>query len=75
MKKIFLLVTIFSVTSLFSQNTFQLWNFNAKNGMESAIANLADEQWANAKFKSGGIQIERIDHGDNPWSHRIILFG
>ena len=75
MKKIFLLVTIFSVTSLVSQNTFQLWNFNAKNGMESAIANLADEQWANAKFKSGGIQIERIDHGDNPWSHRIILFG
>jgi len=62
MKKVFFLVAVFCITSLFSQNTFQLWNFNAKNGMESAIANLADEQWGDAKFKSGGIQIERIDH-------------
>ena len=75
MKKVVFLVAIFSVTSLFSQNTFQLWNFNAKDGMEGAIAKLADEQWGDAKFKSGGIQIERIGHGDNPWSHRVILFG
>lgn len=75
MKKVLFLVAIFSVTSLFSQNTFQLWNFNAKDGMEGAIAKLADEQWGDAKFKSGGIQIERIGHGDNPWSHRVILFG
>jgi hypothetical protein len=75
MKKLLFLVSIFSVTNLFSQNTFQLWNFNAKDGMEGSIAKLADEQWGDAKFKSGGIQIERIAHGDNPWSHRIILFG
>ena len=75
MKKILFIVAIFSVTTLFSQNTFQLWNFNAKDGMEESIANLADKQWGDSKFKSGGIQIERIGHGDNPWSHRIILFG
>ena len=75
MKKILFIVAIFSVTTLFSQNTFQLWNFNAKDGMEESIANLADKQWRDSKFKSGGIQIERIGHGDNPWSHRIILFG
>ena len=75
MKKVLFLVAIFSVTTLFSQNTFQLWNFNAKDGMEGSIAKLADEQWGDAKFKSGGIQIERISHGDNLWSHRIILFG
>ena len=60
MKKVLFLVAIFSVTTLFSQNTFQLWNFNAKDGMEGSIAKLADEQWGDAKFKSGGIQIERI---------------
>jgi hypothetical protein len=75
MKKVLFIVAIFSVTTLFSQNTFQLWNFNAKDGMEGSIAKLADEHWGAAKFKSGGIQIERISHGDNHWSHRIILFG
>ena len=28
--------------------TFQLWNFNAKPGMESAIAELAESQWGDA---------------------------
>jgi len=43
--------------------------------MEESIAKLASAQFENANFKSGGIQIERIEHGNNPWLHRIILFG
>ena len=74
-KYILLLFTLLSLSSLSAQNTFQLWNFNAKDGMEESIAKLATEQFENANFKSGGIQIERIEHGNNPWSHRIILFG
>ena len=75
MKKILTLIALFSITTLFSQNTFQLWHFNAKDGMGSAIVELAKERWDNANFKSGGIQVEAIKHGDNKWSHRIILFG
>ena len=75
MKKILLFITLISTGFLHSQMTFQLWNFNAKPGMESAIADLAESQWGDAKFKSGGIQVERIGHGDNEWSHRVILFG
>ena len=38
MKKLLLLITLISTGFLHSQMTFQLWNFNAKPGMESAIA-------------------------------------
>ena len=41
MKKLLILIAVFSVNTLFAQNTFQLWNFNAKPGMEEAIAKLA----------------------------------
>ena len=75
MKKLLLFITFLSTGLLHSQMTFQLWHFNAKPGMESAIADLAESQWGDAKFKSGGIQVERIGHGDNEWSHRVILFG
>ncbi|MAJ50521.1 MAG: hypothetical protein CMB82_02770 [Flammeovirgaceae bacterium] len=75
MKKLLIIISIISVNSLFAQNTFQYWNFNAKPGMEDAIANLTEEYWGDAKFKSGGIQIERYAHGNEPWSHRVILFG
>tara|TARA_B110000037_G_scaffold119749_1_gene136870 strand:+ start:333 stop:731 length:399 start_codon:yes stop_codon:yes gene_type:complete len=75
MKNILILIAVFSVNTLFTQNTFQLWNYNAQPGMEETIAKLAEEQWGDAKFKSGGIQIERFAHGDNPYSHRVILFG
>lgn len=75
MKKILVIIFIISAGSLFAQNTYQLWNFNAKPGMEDAIANLAADFWGNAKFKSGGIQVERYGHGDEPYTHRVILFG
>ena len=45
MKKIVLFITFLSTGLLYSQMTFQLWHFNAKPGMESAIADLAESQW------------------------------
>jgi len=75
MKKLLIIIFVISAGSLFAQNTFQLWNFNAKPGTQEAIANLAAEQWGDAKFKSGGIQVERYAHGDEPYTHRVILFG
>jgi len=75
MKKLLLIISIISINSLFAQTTFQLWNFNAKEGMEESIAQLVEDNFGDAKFNSGGVQIERIAHGDNPWSHRVILFG
>ena len=53
---------------------FRVYHFNAKED-ESAIAALADEYWGDAKFKSGGVQIERIGIGDNEWTHRVVVFG
>ena len=75
MKKILIIILFISGTLGYSQNTFRLWHFNAKDGAENAIAALADEYWGDAKFKSGGVQIERIGIGDNEWSHRVIVFG
>ena len=75
MKKFLTLIAILAFTSTFAQNTFQVWHFNAKQGMQSDIVDLTKERWNDAKFKSGGIQVEAIKHGDNQWSHRIILFG
>ena len=75
MKKLFTLITLLFVGVLYSQNSFTLYHFNAEDGGERAIANLATEFWGDAKFNSGGVQIERIGMGDNPWSHRIIFFG
>ncbi len=76
MKNVYYLLTIilFSFYS-FSQNTFRLWHFNAKDGTETAIGELMTKHNANAEFKSGGVQIERISFGDNKWTHRVVAFG
>ena len=45
MKKIFfLLVLVLFTTNTFSQNTFRLWHFNAKDGAEAAIGDLTAEK-------------------------------
>jgi len=75
MKKILIIILFISGTLAYSQNSFRVYHFNAKEGAESAIAALADEYWGDAKFKSGGVQIERIGIGDNEWSHRVVVFG
>ena len=76
MKNVYYLLTIilFSFYS-FSQNTFRLWHFNAKDGTETAIGELMTKHNSNAEFKSGGVQIERISFGDNKWTHRVVAFG
>ena len=41
MKKfIYLVFSFLSVSISYSQNTFRLWHFNAKDGTEEAIGNL-----------------------------------
>ena len=75
MKKFIYLVFVLSVSISYSQNTFRLWHFNAKDGTEEAIGNLLAEHNKDAAFKSGGVQIERISYGDNMWTHRVVAFG
>lgn len=61
MKKLLLIMFVISVNSVFAQNTFQLWNFNAKPGMEDAISQLAENHWGDAKFKSGVSKLKDMD--------------
>ena len=75
MKKFIYLIFVLSVSISYSQNTFRLWHFNAKDGTEEAIGNLLAEHNKDAAFKSGGVQIERISYGDNMWTHRVVAFG
>ena len=60
MKSRLLFFLILFTTISYAQNTFRLWHFNAKDGAEAAIGELMIKHNENAKFKSGGIQIERI---------------
>ena len=75
MKSRLLFFLILFTTISYAQNTFRLWHFNAKDGAEAAIGELMTKHNENAKFKSGGIQIERISYGDNIWTHRVVAFG
>ncbi len=75
MKKSIFILLFLSASISFSQNTFRLWHFNAKDGAETAISNLMTSHNENAKFKSGGVQFERISYGDNQWTHRVVAFG
>ncbi len=76
MKKIlYFLSFVLFTNNAFSQNTFRLWHFNAKQGTEEAIGNIITEHNKNAEYKSGGVQIERITFGDNVWTHRVVAFG
>lgn len=70
-----LVIFVFITTNSYSQNTFRLWHFNAKNGTETAIGALMSQYNENAEFKSGGVQVERISLGDNQWTHRVVAFG
>ena len=74
-KLIYIISFIFIANNLYSQNTFRLWHFNAKDGTETAIGELMTKHNENAEFKSGGVQVERISFGDNKWSHRVVAFG
>ena len=74
MKKLVYLLLFVSTIS-FSQNAFMEYSFKAKRGTESAILALTDEVWGDAKFKSGGIDVESFNIGNETSSHRIVLYG
>ena len=73
MKKLLFLILLVS-TAGFSQ-AFMEFQFDAKRGTQDAILALTDELWGEAKFKSGGINIESINIGNEKSSHRILLYG
>jgi len=74
MKKLIYLVMFFTTIS-YSQNAFMEFQFDAKRGSEAAILALADEFWGDAEFKSGGIDIQSFNIGNDESTHRIVLFG
>ena len=73
MKKLLFLILLVS-TAGFSQ-AFIEFQFDAKRGTEDAIFALTDEFWGEAEFKSGGINIESINIGNEKASHRVLLYG
>ena len=74
MKKIVYLL-LFVSTFSYSQNAFKEYQFSAKRGTESAILALTDDIWGDAEFKSGGINIESFNIGNDKSTHRIVLYG
>jgi|TARA_B100000780_G_C21004615_1_gene402075 hypothetical protein len=74
MKKLIYLLFFISTIS-YSQNAFMEFQFDAKRGTETAILALTDEFWGDAEFKSGGINIEAMNIGNENSTHRIVLFG
>ena len=74
MKKIVYLL-LFVSTFSYSQNAFKEYQFSAKRGTESAILALTDDIWGDAEFKSGGINIESFNIGNEKSTHRIVLYG
>ena len=48
MKKLLIIILFISGAVAYSQNSFRVYHFNAKEGAESAIAALAAEYWGDA---------------------------
>ncbi|MFQ3181171.1 MAG: hypothetical protein ACI9Z4_000763 [Polaribacter sp.] len=74
MKKIVYLL-LFLSTFCYSQNAFMEYQFSAKRGTESAILALTDVFWGDAEFKSGGINIQAFNIGNDKSTHRIVVYG
>jgi len=77
MKKIYLLsILLFSMLAFSqAQNSFAVYEMKVKKGGERALAQLFDDYWGDANWKSGGVSVERIAIGDNDMTHRVIVFG
>ena len=77
MKKIFITVLcLFSILAFSqAQNSFVVYEMKVKTGGERALAQLFDDYWGDAKWKSGGVSVERIAIGDNNMTHRVVIFG
>ena len=70
-----MLFLITSMTYAQSENAFMEYQFKAKKGTATAILALTDEFWGDAEFKSGGINIEAFNIGNEGSTHRIVLYG
>ena len=73
MKKIVYLL-LFVSTFSYSQTAFMEYQFSAKRGTESAILALTDGIWGDAEFKSGGINIQSFNIGNEKSTHRIVFY-
>jgi hypothetical protein len=74
MKKIVYLL-LFVSTFSYSQTAFMEYQFSAKRGTESAILALTDGIWGDAEFKSGGVNIQAFNIGNDKSTHRIVVYG
>ena len=74
MKKIILiLITFFTVNVTAQQMAFTIVHFKAHENSQNDIAELYDKHYADAKFQSGGIFIERLWQGrENGNTHRFV---
>ena len=74
MKKIILLlVTLFTVNATAQQLAFSIVHFKAHENSQNDIAELYEKHYADVKFKSGGIFLERLWQGrENGNTHRFV---
>jgi hypothetical protein len=77
MKKLFtfLLFGLFINTAISQTNTFTVYYFDVKSGMESSLADVFDSFYEGVEFKSGGVYLERMHRGDVSGTHRVVAFG
>ncbi|MEL0245435.1 MAG: hypothetical protein VW916_06795, partial [Flavobacteriaceae bacterium] len=74
MKKLFTLLffSFFINIALSQTNTFTVYYFDVKPGMESALADVFDSFYEGVEFKSGGVYLERMHRGDVSGTHRVV---
>ena len=70
-----LLVGLFMHTAISQTNTFTVYYFDVKPGMEASLANVFDTFYDGVEFKSGGLYLERMQRGDVSGTHRVVVFG
>jgi hypothetical protein len=77
MKKLFtlLLFSLFINMAISQTNTFSVYYFDVKPGMESTLADVFDSFYEGVEFKSGGVYLERMQRGDVSGTHRVVTFG
>tara|TARA_B100002019_G_C21254027_1_gene592832 strand:- start:380 stop:1162 length:783 start_codon:yes stop_codon:yes gene_type:complete len=77
MKKLFtfILFSLFINTAIAQTNTFTVYYFDVKRGMESSLADVFDSFYEGVEFKSGGVYLERMHRGDVSGTHRVVAFG
>ena len=70
-----LLVGLFMHAAIAQTNTFTVYYFDVKPGMEASLAGVFDTFYDGVEFKSGGLYLERMQRGDVSGTHRVVVFG